>query len=277
MSGHLTPDEIRTTIGAFSRWHYEFDLDGIRTPIHDPTWVNRHRQRHDYFFRPLVELCGGSLAGKRVLGLGCNAGFWSLCALENGCDFVLGVDGRQMHVDQAAFVFRAKGVTRSRYELIAGNVFDVLGRDIGPFDVVLCLRLLYHVSKPVALLEAISRINGDLLVVDTTLSTRHGSVFEVRSETLDEPRNAVDYTRVLWPTRAALLDIVQAMGYRAVVLQPGFTDYTGAEDYRAGQRRAFLCAKRTDLACVPGETAPLQGSVEGVLAEAGGMDLVPWI
>jgi 2-polyprenyl-3-methyl-5-hydroxy-6-metoxy-1,4-benzoquinol methylase len=61
---------------------------------------NSHEQRKCYFFGPLIELCGGSLKGKRVLDLGCSAGFWSLDAVESGCDFVLGIDGRQMQIDQ---------------------------------------------------------------------------------------------------------------------------------------------------------------------------------
>ena len=36
--------------------------------------------------------CDGSLKGLRVLGLGCNAGWWSLKAIEAGCDFVAGID-----------------------------------------------------------------------------------------------------------------------------------------------------------------------------------------
>ncbi|MGH2699183.1 MAG: DUF1698 domain-containing protein, partial [Actinomycetota bacterium] len=57
-----------------------------------------------------MELCGGSLRGKRVLDLGCNAGFWSLEALDRGADFVLGIDGRDMHIEQAEFVFEVKEI-----------------------------------------------------------------------------------------------------------------------------------------------------------------------
>jgi tRNA (mo5U34)-methyltransferase len=52
-----------------------------------------------------------------VLDFGCIAGYWSLRAVQTGCDFVLGIDGRQMHIDQANFVFDVKEVDRSRYEL----------------------------------------------------------------------------------------------------------------------------------------------------------------
>jgi tRNA (mo5U34)-methyltransferase len=70
-------------------------------------------------------LFGGSLEGKRVLDLGCNAGFWSLLSVEAGCEYVLGIDGRRMHVEQANFVFQVRGVERSRYEFLEANLFDL--------------------------------------------------------------------------------------------------------------------------------------------------------
>ena len=100
-------EALRERVASFPRWHYEFDLGGVRTPILDRAHVNRHAQRRAYFFAPLTRLCGGSLAGKRVLDLGCNAGFWSLAAIDAGADLVVGIDGRQMHIDQANLVFEA--------------------------------------------------------------------------------------------------------------------------------------------------------------------------
>ncbi|MEA2517439.1 MAG: tRNA (mo5U34)-methyltransferase, partial [Actinomycetota bacterium] len=116
--------ELQRRIDEFDRWHYEFDLNGIKTPISDPTRVNRHNQRKRYFIDPIVQLLGGSLEGKRVLDLGCNAGFWSLAAIEAGADYVLGIDGRQMHVDQADLVFEVKGIDRGRYDFVTGNIFE---------------------------------------------------------------------------------------------------------------------------------------------------------
>jgi SAM-dependent methyltransferase len=258
--------EIARKIASFPRWHYQFDLGGHLTPIWEPGHVNRHEQRKRYFFDPLVELAGGSLKGKRVLDLACNAGFWSLAAIEAGADFVLGIDGRQMHIDQANFVFDAKGVDPKRYRFTTGNIFKTDMTTFGKFDVVLCLGLLYHVSKPVELMEKIDEASSDLLVIDTTLSMAPGSTFELRRDALDEPRNAVDYEMVLYPTRQAVLDLVQQFGYQAIVLQPRFTDYAGSIEYRVQSRRAFLCAKKSDLSRV---TAPLE--TWGVNALAGNL------
>jgi SAM-dependent methyltransferase len=222
-------------------------LNGVRTPIFDPAHVNRHLQRKEYFFAPLVRLCGGSLAGKRVLDLGCNAGFWSLAAIEAGADFVLGIDGRQMHVDQANLVFEAKGVEPRRYRFEFADIFAI-DLDEEPFDIVLCLGLLYHVSKPFELMERIAAWSHDLLVIDTTLHVRvSGAYFRIAKQDLDDPRSAVDRPIALHPTSEAVARLAGAYGYKCEMLVPRFSSWKGSTAYREGRRRAFVCAKRTAL------------------------------
>lgn len=267
--------QIVDGINKFERWHYEFDLAGHKTPIFRADHINRHAQRREYFFRSMVSLLGGTLAGKRVLDLACNAGFWSLCAVESGCDFVLGVDGRQMHVDQANFVFEAKGIDPKRYRFEHRNVFDLFDENLGKFDIVLCLGLMYHISKPVTLLERIAAINTDLLVVDTELSGMEGSLFEVRYEKSEDPRSTVDFEQVLVPTRSGLVDVIRAFGYRTVVLKPRFSDYTGAPDYEDGLRRAFICAKQTPLDSLEADRDPAQEKASGKLPGLDDLMAVP--
>lgn len=238
--------DLAARVASFPRWHYEFELDGVRTPIFDPDHVNRHAQRKEYFFTPLVRLCGGSLAGKRVLDLGCNAGFWSLAAIEAGAEFVLGVDGRQMHVDQANLVFGAKGIDPSRYRFDVSDVFRA-DLDEEPFDVVLCLGLLYHVSKPFELMERMSRWSTDLVVIDTALLAAKGPYFRLAQQNLDSPRSAVDRALALHPTSEAVARLAREYGFRCVMLHPRFTSWQGSGSYRDGGRRAFICAKRTRL------------------------------
>ena len=238
---------LRERVASFPRWHYEIDLNGVRTPIFDRAHVNRHAQRRRYFFEPLVRLCGGSLAGKRVLDIGCNAGFWSLAAVEAGADFVLGIDGRQMHIDQANLVFDVKGVEPARYRFELSDIF-ALELQEEPFDVVLCLGLLYHVSKPFELMERIGRWNNDLLVIDTALDNRvRGPYLRVVGQDLDDPRSAVDRPIALHPTSEAVARLAKTYGYRSVMLRPRFSAWEGSASYREGRRRAFICAKHTRL------------------------------
>jgi SAM-dependent methyltransferase len=258
------PETLRERVASFPRWHYEFDLGGVRTPIFNRKHVNRHAQRLKYFFAPLTELCGGSLVGKRVLDLGCNAGFWSLAAIEAGADLVVGIDGRQMHIDQANLVFEAKGVDEKRYRFRQGDIFAT-ELDEAPFDIVLCLGLLYHVSNPFALMERIAAWNDDLLVIDTTLSTVWGGpFFRLAVQDLDDPRAALDRTVALHPTSEAVEALVRRSGYDCAMLKPRFSSWEGASRYRDGSRRAFICAKRTPLEGL--DVEPVGANVPATLA-----------
>jgi SAM-dependent methyltransferase len=240
----MATQDIETKIASFPAWHYEFDLGGSRTTISaEGGNRNRQEQRARYVFDPLTRAFAGSLAGKRVLDLGCNSGYFALQAIERSCDFVLGVDGRQMHVDQANFVFAEKGVESDRYRFIAG---DATSEDLGqwgPFDIVLCLGLLYHVSDPGGLIERIAQLNTGALVVDTTLLPLPGRLLQLHREQPEDPRFAVREQFVAIPTRQAVTAMSRAAGYSVAALRPRFTSYEAAEDYRAGRRRAFLCAK----------------------------------
>ncbi len=257
MRRHMLDADVQRRIAEFPRWRYQIDLGGHATPVTEPTFANRHAQRKAYFFRALVELCGGSLAGKRVLDLACNAGFWSLAAIEAGCEHVLGIEGRQVYVDQANFVCEAKRIDPARYAFRRASVQEAVAGDLGSFDVVLCLGLLYHVSQHMTLLERIAALNTDLLVIDTEISRRVGSLLEVRHEAPDERGSSIDHELVMVPTRQAVTDMVRQLGYASVVLRPRFTDWTGAGDYRHGWRRAFVCAKRTSLAPLAAEHEPV--------------------
>ncbi len=241
--------DVAQRIASYPRWHYQFNLSGHVTPVLAPRFVNRQRERKRYFFDPLIELCGGTLRGKRVLDLGCNAGFWSLAAIEAGCDYVLGVDGRAMHVEQADFVFEVNEVDPSRYRFDVGNVFDYPFDSFPPFDVVLCLGLLYHVAKPFCLMELVSQVNTDMLVIDTSISELPGSFLSFTQEAPLEadPRRAIDYRLVTYPTKMAIRDMGRALGYDVAVLAPTLGSREGMRDYARRTRYAFLCAKDTGL------------------------------
>ncbi len=250
----MRDEEIREKIDSFPNWHFAFDLNGNLT-----RWYPyRQVWRKEYFFDPLVELLGGSLEKKRVLDLACNAGFWSLCAIEAGCDYVLGIDNQQMHIEQANFVFEVKEVEKSRYDFIAG---DILATDLtrfGTFDVVLCPGLMYHINKPMELMENISAVNSDLLMIDTRLADLPGSAIRMLHE-----------GQKMHPTREAVRDLARQCGYSVRVLKPHFVGPGGVEhpkakylgDYRWPRRkgrRAFICAKSTDLSRLPVETEPIK-------------------
>src|SRR5215218_273498 len=228
-------EEIKEKIASFPRWHYQFDLKGNLTPVPHERLVKRHQRRKKYFFDPLVGLLGGSLEGKRVLDLACNAGYWSLASIEAGADYVLGIEGRQMHVDQASFVFEVKEVERDRYDFVVGDIFQTDFRQFGTFDVVLCLGLMYHISKPMELMEKISEVNDDILVVDTTLSMARGSFLKIVPQDPDSYMSAVDRPIAMRPTKQAVRALAEHFGYSVVALEPDFRNVKGEPDWTGGK------------------------------------------
>jgi SAM-dependent methyltransferase len=240
----IKDQEIAERIASFPDWHYDFDLRGHRTC---PASVDKANQRLAHFMEPVIRHFGGSLKGKRVLDLGCNAGFFSLKAIEAGCDFVLGIDGRQMHVDQANLVFEVKDVDPSRYEFVCANILDYDYGDEAQFDLVLCLGVLYHINKPISLFEAIAPRNTDLLVIDTKIHPARGSLVELRRDNLSNPKDAVDYELVMVPTAQAVIDMAQLFGYEAKMLALPKPTPPGMGKYQYGLMKTFVCAKESDL------------------------------
>jgi len=236
--------ELEERIAAFPWWYYRFEFDGgVSTPVLGDGMVNRAEQLRRYLLDPLLGVTGGTLRGRRVLDLGCNAGLWSLRAIEAGADFVLGIDGLQMAIEQANFVFEAKGIGAERYRFEHGDIFEHSFEE--SFDVVLCLDLMDQVSRPVELFELISRVGAEIVLLETSLSPASGSYFEVCH--LEDPLWTPEELMVLVPTREAVVELANEFGFKTVALAHDMDDYTGLADYRRGRRLAFLCSRSTPL------------------------------
>jgi SAM-dependent methyltransferase len=248
---------LEDRIAAFSRWQYEFEFeDGIRTPVLYAGVVNRQQERRRYFFDALLGMAGGSLEGRRVLDLGCNAGYWALAAAEAGASHVLGVDARPEPVEQAQLVFEATGVDPGTYEFRTENVFAV--GDIGRFDVVLCLGLLDVTARPLELFELMSATQAEILVIDTAVSRGSNASFELGA--INEAANLVDRRMTFVPSAAAVERLAVEFGYEPLELAHAMPDVPGVEDYRRRRRAAFLCARGGMVATLPrGQQAQAPG------------------
>jgi len=236
----MEPAELEERIAAFPRWHYRFQFDGgIETPVARIGQINRHEQRRRYFFTALLELAGGRLDGLRVLDLGCNAGLWSLNAVESGAQFVLGVDHHAAYIEQAELVFEAKGVERDRYRFERGDIFRHAFPDT--FDVVLCLGIMEVTSEPLQLFELFDSVGSQIVVIDTVISHSRSATFELSR--VDDPQNRAEHLRVLLPSARAVQELAREFGYGTVALAYNMTDYSGMDDYRERRRMAFVCAR----------------------------------
>jgi SAM-dependent methyltransferase len=242
--------ELERRLAAHPDWLYEIELrPGLLTPVANRTMVARQRERRRYFFAALLAVSGGSLAGRRVLDLGCGSGYWALQAIEAGADFVLGVDAQEAAIERSRLVFEARGVEPARHRFERANAVD--HAEPG-FDVALCLGLLNHVARPLDLFAAIARAEPELVVIDTEVSRERLPVFE-----LARPYgsgDSVEYPFVLVPSPSAVAELARHFGYSTLALAPRVESWTGMGDYRRKRRLAFLCFR--------GQTPPNDLAVE---------------
>ena len=108
----------------------------------------------------------GLVAGRSVLDIGCNGGFYSIEMKRLGASRVVGMDTDPVYLDQARFAARMTGVN---IELLQLSVYDVAS--IGErFDIVLFMGVLYHLRHPLLALDLISEhVAGDRLIFQSML------------------------------------------------------------------------------------------------------------
>lgn len=162
------PRSLLARIRALDPWFHDIDLGPeLKTklgPCADepgdhpkPTWE---------ILKPYLP---ADLSGRSVLDVGCNAGFYSFEAKRLGAARVLGVDAQRREIAQARLAAEVLGldVTFQR-----ASVYDLTIADVGPFDLVLALGLLYHCRHPLLALERLFEVTGGsgTLVVESAVA-----------------------------------------------------------------------------------------------------------
>ena len=156
---------MRARVERLGPWFHCIDLGGglltktasaIGEPVEHPrpTWEK-------------VKAClPEELAGRSVLDVGCNAGFYAVELKRRGAGRVLGVDSQRNLIRQAAFVRDALGLD---IEYRRASVYDLDPRELGQFDVTLALGLVYHCKHLVLALERLFNVTRELLILETAI------------------------------------------------------------------------------------------------------------
>src|SRR4051812_19404251 len=101
-------------------------------------------QRVQRILQLTTDLAGGTVDGLRILDLGCHEGGFAIELALHGAR-VVAVDGREGHVEKGRFAAAAVGA--DTVEFVQADLREALP-ELGAFDVVLCLGVLYHLRGP---------------------------------------------------------------------------------------------------------------------------------
>lgn len=154
-------DKLRRRIEALGPWFHNLDLRGVPTAPDHPLG-NYPGDKWARFSAAL----DGKVAGRTVLDIGCNGGFYAIEMKRLGAARVVGIDHDEDYLAQARFAAEQSGVD---VELRHLSVHDValLGER---FDIVLFMGVLYHLRHPLLALDLIhEHVASDVLVFQSML------------------------------------------------------------------------------------------------------------
>jgi tRNA (mo5U34)-methyltransferase len=191
-----SPDLLREQLIKLHPWRKgPLELGGVRI---DTEW------RSDWKWNRLKQHI--DLKGHQVLDIGCGNGYFGLRMLGAGADLVVGIDPTMVFVMQWLAMQKLNSALNN-YVLPLG--IEDLPADIGSFDSVFSMGVLYHRRKPVEHLQRLKKLTrpGGQIVLETL-------ILEGQGEKLLEPEGRYARMRNVHalPTLAVLQNWLKLAG-----------------------------------------------------------------
>lgn len=102
-------------------------------------------------------------AGKRVLDIGCNEGFFSIEMIKAGAREVHAIDINEHRIEKANFVINVLGI--SGISLHQNDIYKITDLNLGKFDIALVLGILHRIPDPYTLIKTLTGI-ADIIVFE---------------------------------------------------------------------------------------------------------------
>jgi tRNA (mo5U34)-methyltransferase len=156
-------DEIAHAVAGVPKWRHRIRIGDVVTPGTEDTDAELRR----------LDLAS-SYTGQRVLDVGCSDGLYSFEVERRGAAEVVAVDDESSLLAGGKNGFQvASELLGSKVSYRTGDVEDLDPSEIGLFDLVLFLNVLYHLRNPVRALESIHSVvrPGGTMILKTYFQT----------------------------------------------------------------------------------------------------------
>lgn len=206
--GRKTSNELQRRVNALT-WHHQIDFgNGVLAPGNTPIEVLQAQS--DIYFNGIID-------GKTFLDIGAWDGFNSFDAHRLGASRVLATDhfawSDQCWGNREAFEL-ARAHLAPDVEVMDIDLPELSPETVGKFDVVLFAGVFYHLRHPFAVLEQISHLVNEWLIVETHLDAldydRPAMVFYPTNEL------ANDHTNWWGPNSACVIAMLKDVGFPTV-------------------------------------------------------------
>lgn len=161
----MTDDEVRARIAAVPRWYHPIEIrPGIITP-----GANEARAVLEALQLP------ADCRGMRVLDLGTRDGFFAFELERRGAE-VVAVD--YVAMTDSGFAVAAE-LLGSRVTYLQRNLYELDADELGTFDLVLFLGLLYHLPDPLGALRVVRNFSRQRMCLETLVMDFGGAMDEL--------------------------------------------------------------------------------------------------
>ncbi|HEX2444922.1 MAG TPA: methyltransferase domain-containing protein [Vicinamibacterales bacterium] len=252
----LTEQQLREEVRRLAPFHHKIELPhGVST--HIPELAGRQVESTrianlvKHAFPSLLEACGGSLKGKRVLDVACNCGGFSVEAAKLGAEYVLGVDIVDHYLEQARFIKRV--LKLNQVEFRTQNIDTIEVETVGEFDVTFCFGILYHLENPAGVMRRLSAVTRRVMLVDTDVMPMrfNKKPYWLMNTVTQWTPDSKAVTTSRWrteavsiqfrPTMSAVVELLKVVGFKTVLTLKPHKDIE--KRYLEGKRAAFVAIR----------------------------------
>lgn len=145
----LEQDQIKAQIASIANWRHRIQLpDGTITPGFIDT------AKEWSLLAPPPDM-----TGMRVLDIGCSDGYYSFRSEQLGAKEVVAIDDQSsLFFTQGQAIRIVQEILKSQVRFYPMSVYDLDIKELGQFDVIFFLNVLYHLQHPLLALEKIRSV-----------------------------------------------------------------------------------------------------------------------
>jgi hypothetical protein len=219
-------------------WMYPWRIDEKRTaPLLGSNLPSVHETRAQLLHAPVSDALKAAGPGATAIDLACCEGWFSHKLLEWGAARVVGVDIREHNIRRAELIRDHLEVDPARLTFKQGDLFALDPDELGSYDVVLLLGLIYHVEDPAGALRRARALTRSLCAIETQLTRQtrpiiygYGSpdaflqaeasfAAVLEPDAADNPLASASGVMSLVPNRAAMELLVRVAGFSSIEFQ----------------------------------------------------------
>lgn len=195
-------------------------------------------EARDQTLRRIVKRLKPALGLSTAVDAGCGVGFFSRTLADCGLH-TCGFDARAENIEEA----------RRRFPGIPFEQADVVAREIsqlGPFDLVLCFGLLYHLESPLQAIRNLRATTEKCLVLESMCLPDKRCSLLLRQEPRQDDQSLAEMA--CYPSESSLVKMLYQAGFAKVYRVMPLPDH---DDFREtpehAQRRTVLLASRVPI------------------------------